>query len=175
MSVVPTIVRKHWLWHLLSQDRVARPRHAQPTPLLARNERVLARARNRESSPVLGSDRALYLGAGQGWRRVDWAEVSAVRSGADRPMMLRLWSAEEISVDTDRAFALFVAERVASTRLLCRRVPIPGGTAVVTAVRAPHQEEVTWRVQLDSGDPETDEARLAIRRLLTELRGLAGC
>lgn len=180
MSILPTIVREHWQSAAIQRIRrtgQGTHRLEQHVPLLMGNERILARAKSPDGAVVLGSERALYIASGpDGWRRIDWVSVASLTRSSASNVILRLWPTGEVRVQTNSTFATFAVERVAATQLLRRQIPISAGFAIVTAVRAPGQDTVLWRVELDRHcDGNDAEIRLAVQRAVIELRALAGC
>jgi hypothetical protein len=188
MSAVLTTLRDHSHdWSVLRRRRVTN-RSTNPAgfslPTLARRERVLAREDFSDRGLVIGTDRAMYLRDGaSAWRRIAWIDVAtAAWSGRTDGTVLRLWAVDgdtgtELQVPTGAAFAVFAAERVSSTQVMCRRVQLGAGScATVTALRQPGQHAVVWRVRLDPGC-DGDDAALAAAgsAALRELRALAGC
>lgn len=147
-----------------------RARRAPAVPVeVADGERLLASAALADGGAVGGTRHALYLpsgAAGPGWRRVPWEQV---HDGSWDPeaevLVLALGGAgaagEELVrlpvVDPDRFLQLF-RERVTSSVVLQRHVPLRGRLGVRVAVRRSGDGRLLLTSALDAGLDGTDPA-----------------
>jgi hypothetical protein len=151
---------------------------------LAPRERVLAWARSREGSWLLGTREALYIVADPAvaseaaasrvaWQRIDSAEwhreeerlrVTEVGDfGSPRPV-------HEFHADDPALLLQLVRERVTASVLMQRRVTLEGKQGFYVIARRPPtgSGEITWAYQFDPGvDPDDPQVRLAAEQALT--------
>ncbi len=172
-------------WHRAAAAR--RPPREQAEareqlPRLARGERILLRTQSARGRAVVGTDRAIHVAGPDGWQAIAWLDVDA--AGWDptaSQTVLRLWPdgthGSTVTIPTDHRFAVFVAERVASTQVLRRQVRVSQqAVAVVVALRNPGDDSLHWRVQVvGAGDGDRESTREAAGRVLAQIRRLAGC
>lgn len=133
---------------------------------------MLASAADDDGRWHVGTDRALHLADGDGWRRVPWERVDRA-SFDDETERLRVVEvadfgqpepAHVLALVEPRRLLDLVRERVTASVLLTRHVPVAGSRGVkVVARRAPTGGPVEWSFWLDKGlDPEDPRVRSAI-------------
>ena len=127
---------------------------------LRSGERVLAGAVDSAGGWHVGTDRALHLASGKGWRRLPWERVD--RAGFDDESE-RLHVVEvadfgeleptyELALVEPRRLLELVRERVTASVLLTRNLPVTGTRGVkVVARRSPVGGPVEWSFLLDDG------------------------
>lgn len=134
-------------------------------------ERVLAGAVAADGSAVAGTALALYLPDGSGGvRRVGWEQVQRADWNPDDGLLAvsevgafgGTRPVHSFAFEFEARFLAFLRERITSTLLLQRHVPIQGGKGVfVIARRAPGGERaVTWLYEFEDGVDVTDPAVL---------------
>lgn len=135
---------------------------------LEARERVLAGAVDEAGDWHVGTDRALHVASGAGWRRLPWERVDRAdfddESGRLRVVEVADFGEQEPTyelalVDPRRLLEL-VRERVTASVLLSRNVPVAGSRGVkVVARRSPIGGPVEWSFVLDDG-LRPDDARV---------------
>lgn len=137
-------------------------------------ERVLAGAADAVADGAwhVGTDRALLVATGDGWRRVPWERVDRARfdDDAERLEIVEVADFGEpepthllLLAEPQRLLDL-VRDRVTASILLSRNVPVPGSRGVkVIARRSPVGGPVEWSYWLDRGlRPDDPAVRFAI-------------
>jgi len=123
-------------------------------------ERVLAGAVDSAGDWHVGTDRALHLASGAGWRRLPWERVDRAgfddESGRLRVVEVADFGEPEPTYDLalvePRRLLELVRERVTASVLLSRNVPVAGSRGVkVVARRSPVGGPVEWSFLLDDG------------------------
>ena len=123
-------------------------------------ERVLAGAIDSAGDWHVGTDRALHLASGAGWRRLLWERVDRAgfddESGRLRVVEVADFGEPEPTYDLalvePRRLLELVRERVTASVLLSRNVPVAGSRGVkVVARRSPVGGPVEWSFLLDDG------------------------
>ncbi|WP_206051792.1 hypothetical protein [Nocardioides ferulae] len=155
------------------------PKRERPPIEVRRGERVLAWARATDGA-VAGTREALYLASDGGDAdRIPWEQVQAAdwdRDSAElRVSEVGTWGAPRpehlLSIEEPGRLLELLRERVTTTVLLQRHVPIHGRRGVrVVARRAPTgAREVTWVYEFDEGvDPDDPEVRDAAEAALAQ-------
>ncbi|RNL86111.1 hypothetical protein [Halostreptopolyspora alba] len=152
------------------RDRVL-PREVRQRLRLARGERVLAHAPSAEGT-VVATTRALHLADGHA---VPWQHIDRARWGDGGLYFTEEGTGEWfVAIEAPRRLAETIHERVTSTIVVSRHVPLDEhstGEASDTAEergfrlvarRPPGGSEISWRIHVDEGvDP--DDPRLAER------------
>ncbi|CAM3303229.1 hypothetical protein NODU109028_10400 [Nocardioides dubius] len=151
-------------------------RSALPDPVralaVADGERVLAGAVAADGAVLAGTAEALYLSWVRGdvrrigWERVQrasWSPDDGVLAvsevgefGGERPV-------HRFGLEYEARFLAFLRERIASTVLVQRHVPIHGARGVFVIARraAGGERAVTWLYEFEEGVDVTDPAVLA--------------
>jgi hypothetical protein len=176
------------MWSARPADRPAHViarmrRRARAGLVMEPHERVLGEARLRDGGRAVSTDRALIMVAPEGrLRRLRWTEIAdAAWSPDEASTVISLWpegndQVARIALLTDRKFASLVADRVAASQLLRRRVQLTETVvATVVATRTPGLGGVDWRVWFDAGHRNDPDVARAARRAVADLRRLAGC
>ncbi len=184
-------VHRTWLWSTTpagspTRGAVARFRSARVASRDA-GGRVLARCTLRDGGSAMATDRALIVAGPDGLRhRLDWADIAEVGwSASDAATVIATWPGTRTTRGTallrsDRRFAAVVAERVATSQVLRRRVSLTesvDATIVATRVSA-RDTTVTWRVMIDPGAVDgvgRAAVAAAADHAIAELKALAGC
>lgn len=158
--------------------RIFRAGRPGPRVDVAAGERLLASAALTDGRSVGGTREAFYAPAASGWERVPW---ETVRDGS--------WNGEDealvVTVDGGRAFrlplvdpALFLQlfrERVTSSVVLQRQVPIAGRRGVRVVVRRRGDGSLVVTHELDSGlDPDAPDVVAAVAAARAELAAEVG-
>jgi hypothetical protein len=157
-----------------SVEAVKRP------PGLIPKERVLIRREDASGTAVVGTDLAVHIREDGDWRRIAWTDVDAAGwDPATSRSRLRLWPdtgrAPVVWFPADQRVAALVAERVASTQVLRRRIRLsPDALATVAALRHPGQAALRWRVRIEGPGANEETTRAAADEALTQLRNLVG-
>jgi hypothetical protein len=127
---------------------------------LESGERVLAGAVDSAGDWHVGTDRALHLGDGEGWRRLPWERVDRAGFDDDTERLRVVEVADfgepepayELALVEPRRLLELVRERVTASVLLSRNVPVAGSRGVkVVARRSPVGGPVEWSFVLDDG------------------------
>lgn len=143
---------------------------------LVEGERVLAAAVDTGGAWHVGTDRALHLAVGDGWRRLPWERVDRARFD-DATARLEVVEvvdfgepepAHSLALVEPRRLLELVRDRVTASVLLSRNVPVPDSRGVkVVARRSPVGGPVEWSFWLDRGlrpdDPQVQAAIAAGR------------
>jgi hypothetical protein len=168
-----------WSWH-----RVVDPEVWAQLPTES-EERPLAATRDADGGWLVGSDRALYLAADDGWRRLPWHRIDQAQWDRDTERLVVVELADfgepqpryEIAMNDPGQMLELIRERVTASILLSRYVPVSGRRGLqVVARRSPIADgEVDWSVRLaDSLDPSDPEVSRAVERALAEARDELG-
>jgi hypothetical protein len=156
----------------------------RPSIELAAGESELARA-DSETGLAVGTRDALYVPTGAGHVRVPWEQVESADWDSERAVLrvreVGTWGEPRPEylltiADPGRLLEL-VRERVTSTVVLQRHVPVDGSRGVrVIARRAPSgRREVAWLFQYDEGiDPADPQVVLAADRALATAQADVG-
>jgi hypothetical protein len=154
---------------------------------LARGEHVLAASRAADHSYIVATGRALYLGWGRPgnpeddhWR-LPYEDILRV-VWDDEAELLRLWEPSlpdgytEVPLTDPGAVPETVRERVTSTLVVSRHVPLEGKRGVwLSARRSSADSEVRWTMLFDAGlDPTDPGLRTLAAAALEELRESTG-
>jgi len=147
---------------------------------LPRGERALAAAVTDAGLPVVGTRSALHLGERRiGWERVHRATwdpetgrltVSEVGDfGDQRPVHV-------LAIERPGRLLELVRERVTSTMVLQRHVPLVGDAGVfVIGRRAPAAGETVWYFDFEAGvDPADPEVRRGAHEAMARVRAEFG-
>lgn len=145
----------------------------------APGERPLTAAHDADGGWLVGTDRALYLDADDGWRRLPWHRIDHARWDRDTERLVVVEIADfgepqprhEIAMTEPGSLLELVRERVTASILLTRHVPVPGSRGLqVVARRSPVADgEVDWSVRLaDSLDPSDPEVARAVEQAIVE-------
>ena len=120
-------------------------------------ERVIAAGRDRGEGWVVATERALLAGG----RRTPWTDVVHVQWDDEQQLL-----AVDLAPDAGPSMRLAltdpgrlpetVHERVMSSIVLSRRVPVPGGAVRLVARRGDGSEETLWQVVPDAGTDLAD-------------------
>lgn len=154
------------------------PDDARAALELARGERVLSAARQRDGDWIAATDQALV---GAGWRAA-WSAATHAQWYDDASTLAVAWLDDDgerhersLLLDEPGLLPETVHERVTATILLSQHLPVSGRQGVrVVARRQPGSDEVQWQVVPDAGvdaaDPQVS-ARVAqvMRAMGTEL------
>jgi hypothetical protein len=145
---------------------------------LSPGERVLAAAADAEGRWTVGTDRALFVPAGDGWRQLAWERIDRARWDEESERLEVVEVADFGAIQPRHQLALveprrlldLVRDRVTASVLLTRHVPVAGSRGLkVVARRSPvGDREVDWSCWLDDG---LDPADPAVQRAVDE--GLA--
>lgn len=142
--------------------RSERTPRAPGTVALADGERVLVEVTAVDGTVVVGTDRALHLGAGQalGWHQIDRArwlgddsalEVVSLPSGSSPAQTYR------VAVPEPGRLPELVRERVTSTIVVSERVLLAGrASARIVARRVPGADGVRWSVLYEDSVSATE-------------------
>jgi hypothetical protein len=139
--------------------------------LLGPDERLLAMAEDGPAA-VAATQYGLWLPAEPGWRRVDWDQVvkaswtedglyliEGVRDSSglvtDRPALL-------LRLAEPRNLPTVVKTRVEASIARWEQVRVPGGTARIVARRKPGADGLVWTARLDTGTPDSAQARAVL-------------
>lgn len=141
-------------------------------------ERILTFAHNLDGGLVVATERALRHQTTGGWSRLGWEQVARITWDDDRRTLAVTDAASgraaEIGLhaaDGSR-MADLARERVGSTVLLTRLVPLTGHSPVrVTARRHPGTERILWQVSLGNGSHDRrPELRSEVAAAIADLR-----
>jgi hypothetical protein len=114
-----------------------------------------------------------------GWRRVDWDRVVKATWTDDGLQVIEgelgqdgivtdlpaLW----IRLSEPRNLPTVVRTRVEASIARWEQVRVPGGTARVVARRKPGTDGLIWTARIDSGTPDTPQARTVLLDFLTRI------
>lgn len=154
---------------------------------LAAGERVLAWAVDRDGRWHLGSDRALHLAAGDGYRKLGWEEIERAEWLRDQGRLAVVEAADfgaaerrhEIAVAEPGELLDLLRERVTRSVLSTAYSKVRGRAGIsVVARRSPIGDgPVQWSFVLaeglDPADPEVTDAAERLQRVAAaELAGL---
>jgi hypothetical protein len=148
-------------------------------------ERPLAATHDADGGRLVGTDRALYIAAADGWSRFPWHRIDQARWDRDTERLVVLELADfgepqprhEVAMTEPGQLLELVRERVTASILLTRYVPVSGSRGLqVVARRSPIADgEVDWSVRLaDSLDPSDAEVARAVEHALIEARDELG-
>ncbi len=129
---------------------------------LVRGERVLASALDNAGAAVVATDRALWLPADAGWRRLGWESVDWAGWDADEALLtvVESGSATRHHVRVQPAALVdVVRERVNAVIVWAHHAALSGRRGVrVVGRRSPGGQQILWSAVLDRGldiaDPE---------------------
>jgi hypothetical protein len=159
--------------------------HRRETPpasvvgALLPGERVLAWADTPDGNAVVGTPRGLWWPGVDGPRLIGWQYVTkavwrdrilrVVEADVDDDLLLvdRPPLAAELS--TPRHLPPTVRARVEANIVRSELVRVSGGAARFVARRVPGRDGVVWWARLETGTPDTDQVRAAIRARLAIL------
>jgi hypothetical protein len=154
------------------------PDDARAALHLARGERVLSAARQRDGEWVAATDQGLV---GAGWRAV-WSAATHAQWYDDASTLAVAWLDDEggrhersLVLDEPGLLPETVHERVTATILLSQHLAVSGRLGVrVVARRQPGSDEVQWQVVpdvgIDAADPQvSDRVAQLMRVMATEL------
>jgi hypothetical protein len=149
--------------------------------LLADNERVLAMA-HAEDTVVVATQLGLWLPMAADeptWRRIGWDRVvkatwtdhglSVIEADVGADGLITDLPTVTVRLAEPRNLPTVVRTRVENSIARSEQVRVPGGTARVVARRVPGRDGVSWTARVDSGTPDTDEARSAMREYLSRV------
>ncbi len=135
--------------------------------LFAGHERLLALG-DSPDSVVVATNLGLWLPEGSTWRRVGWDRVvkaawtsdglELIEGSLDEGMVSDL-PLVSVALAEPRNLPAVVRVRVEASIARSEQVHVPGGTGRLVARRVPGMDGVTWTARLDTGTPETLEAR----------------
>lgn len=164
------------------------PRRVKPPSalrkLLDADERILAVADVAGSPGVVATQRGLWLPVAgiapavepvsdqAGWRRVDWDQVVKATWSEDGLHVIE-GTVDEQSIVTDlpeltvrftdaRNLPTVVRTRVESSIGRWEQVRVPGGTGRLVGRRAAGVDGLRWTARLDTGTPDSPDAREAL-------------
>lgn len=153
--------------------------------LLDPDDRLLAVADGEPAgvTAVAATRLALWLPDDGSWRPIGWhAVVKAtwnqagleVIEGVEGPdgIVSDLWPVRH-RLHEPRNLPVVVRQRVERSIERWEQVRVPGGTARVVGRRQPGVDGVHWTARLDSGTPDTPEARAVLLDYLDRARSLA--
>ncbi|MGI8665895.1 MAG: hypothetical protein ACR2N4_07685 [Jatrophihabitans sp.] len=157
---------------------------AQLRKLLGPDERWLAIA-DHGLLTVAATQLGLWLPADTataGWRRVDWDQVVKA-SWTESGLELIEAELDERGIVTDRAptrirpaeprnLPVVVRARVERSIGRWEQVHVPGGTGRIVGRRKPGVDGVHWTARLDSGTPDSPEARDVLAGYLARIAEL---
>lgn len=157
--------------------------------LLAPDERLLAMAEDGPAA-VAATQFGLWLPAAlgepaasaPGWRRIGWEQVVKATWGEDGLQVIE-GALDDTGVVTDLpALTLRLAEprnlptviktRVEASIARWEQVRVPGGTGRVVARRRTGMDGLLWTARLDSGTPDSAQARAALAGYLERVTKL---
>lgn len=148
-----------------------------PVPVLHRlvlvdGERVLAGAADADGAWHVGTDRALHVATGAGWRRIPWEGIDRARFDDDTRRLDVVEVVDFGQPEPSHSLALveprrlldLVRDRVTASVLFSRYAPVRDNRGVkVTARRSPVGGPVEWSFWLDSGlSPDDPQVQAAI-------------
>lgn len=147
-------------------------------------ERVLAGATDASGGWTVGTDRALHLAHGEGWRRLPWERVDRA-SFDDETEQLQVVEVADFGLPEPthvlvliepRRLLDLVRERVTASVLLSRHVRLPdSGGAKVIARRSPVGGPVEWSFWLaDDVAPDDSQVRAALDLALADAEAELG-
>jgi len=139
---------------------------------LVAGERVLAAASDEAGSWHVGTNAALHVAAGDGWRRIPWERIDRARydDDSDRLQVVEVADLGQpepthwLSLRQSRRLLELVRDRVTASILTSRHVPVRGSRGIkVVARRSPVGGPVEWSFWLASGlDPDAPDVRAAL-------------
>ncbi len=147
-------------------------------------ERVLAWARS-GGRWYAGTDRALLLPDGDGYRRLGWEQIERAEWDRDRAELLVVETADfgepeprhRVKLEDPHRLLELVRERVIASVVVRRYVPVEGRRGLtVVARRAPYRDgPLAWSFVVDRGlDATSPAVRDAAERGLAEARAEIG-
>lgn len=156
-----------------------------PAPLRSRfapHERLLGLADD-GSSAVAATTLGLWLPlADGGWRRVGWHQIvkatwtdaglEVVEGAVDPDGVVSDQAPVRYRLEEPRNLPLVVRQRVERSIGRWEQVRVPGGTGRIVGRREPGVNGISWTARVDSGTPESDEARAVLVRYLERVRAL---
>lgn len=155
-------------------------------PPLAGGEWPCLRERAPGGALFVASRRALYTRTAaapvSAWSRLGWEQVAAVNWSRPAAVLhVSAWphtdaAGLDLHIEGNSSLPAFARERVASCRLLERRVRLGSGRgATVVALRAPDTDAVSWLLRLDPPSGPADAAVCdEVTPMLRSLRGQYG-
>lgn len=169
---------------------------AQLRSLFAENERVLAMAEDGPDAvvatqfglwlPVSAAQQAGPVEASgnpaPGWRRIGWDQVVKATWDEDGLQVIE-GVLDDAGVVTDlpaltvrlaepRTLPAVVKTRVEASIARWEQVRVPGGAGRIVARRRPGADGLVWTARLDSGTPDTEQARAALAGYLERVAAL---
>jgi len=169
--------------------------------LFDKEERLLALADD-DATAVAATQRGLWLpqtevaqvaqadpvgpattpGSGPGWRRVEWHRVvKATWTEAGLEVTEGVPDPDGVVADQPplryrltepRNLPQVVRQRVERSIGRWEQVKVPGGTGRIVGRREPGVDGITWTARIDSGTPDSPEARAVLRGYLERVRAL---
>ncbi|MDF5757006.1 hypothetical protein [Spongiactinospora sp. TRM90649] len=133
-------------------------------------ERVLTHAGTDDDGHLVATDRALYLPGGA---RLPWYLIDRGEWGEDGLRLLTTEGKRHVfRVPVPGRLPEVVKERVTSSILVSRHVPLPGrGGVRLVARRVPGQDEPIWEFLFDEGlDPDDPGLRALAEQALEGVR-----
>ena len=148
-------------------------------------ERVLAGASDANGRWIVGTDRALYLWAGDGYQRRRWEAIAHASWDREAAELLVVEVADFGAPEPRQVVPLeepgrmleLIRERVTASILLTRSVPVRAGSSLKVVVRrSPARTgDVTFAFVLDNDlDPSDEQVATAAQRGLAEVRDELG-
>ncbi|HEX2902926.1 MAG TPA: hypothetical protein VHO01_05665 [Jatrophihabitans sp.] len=146
-----------------------------------KDERLLALA-DGDAAVVAATNLGLWLPVEDAWRRVGWHEVvKATWTEAGLEVIEGVADAEGVVADQSpvryrlrepRNLPVVVRQRVERSIGRWEQVRVPGGTGRIVGRRAPGVNGVRWTARVDSGTPDTPEARSVLVDYLNRVKAL---
>lgn len=148
-----------------------------------RDERLLALADDGPAA-VAATNLGVWLPVadGPGWRRVGWHEVvkatwteaglEVVEGSADADGVVSDLAPVRYQLAEPRNLPTVVRQRVERSIGRWEQVRVPGGTGRIVGRRAAGVNGISWTARLDSGTPDTPEARAVLVGYLEKVRAL---
>jgi hypothetical protein len=153
---------------------------AQIVAQLSRDERVLSWADTEDDRVVLATPRGVWWPEVAGQRRILWQHVDKVvwRDGqltiTEAEVVDDLLLADQppvtVTLTRPRDLPPTVRKRVEANIVRSELLAIAGGAVRFVARRQPGRDGVTWWARLESGTPDTETVRSAVRARLAILR-----
>ncbi len=154
---------------------------AQLRKALGPQERLLAIA-DEGAATIAATQRGLWLPSAEGWRRIDWDAV-VLATWTEAGLQLVEGEVDGDGVITDRPpvwlgpaeprnLPAVLRARVERSIGRWEQVQVPGGTGRIIGRRKAGLDGLRWTARLDSGTPDTPEARAVLVAYLDRIAAL---